>query len=618
MAIITLNKKQFEKEIGKLDEKMQNKIAMFGTTVEGFNDKEIEIEVFPNRPDMLSYQGFKRSFLSFLGKTSGLKKYKIYKPEKDYKIKIDSSVKNVRPYTACAIVKGLHLDDEKIKEIIEIQEKLHTTIGRKRKKVAIGIYPLEKIKLPIIYKAIEPDKIKFIPLETQKEMSGLQILQRHPAGKEYAHLLAGKIKFPIFIDANKNILSMPPIINSKSTGKITEKTKDVFVECSGFDFYTLNKCLEIIVTTLSEMGGKIYQMELGYPKKQTTPNLKSEKMKLSLNNTNKLLGLDLNEKQLKKLIEKMGHDYKKNYVETPAWRTDILHEVDLIEDVAIAYGYENFIPEIPQISTIGQENQKETIKRKISGILTGMSMIEISNYHLTNKNDQFKKMGLKTKDFIEVKESKTDYKILRENLAHYLLKILSENIDSEYPQKIFEIGKVFETKESDFAKVKGGERFREGQISKPQQRAGGYGDDRAISRVREVGGGITESEHLAAAITPGNFTELKQIIEYLSKMANIKIKLKEPEEFPPHFIEGRVAEICLVDDEKFARTNINSKFKGGSEPLGEDLGGNKRANLENTKVIGFIGEIHPKILKNWRIKMPVTLFEIDLEEILES
>jgi len=397
MAIININKKQFEKEIGKLDEKMQERIAMFGTPVEKINDEEIQIEIFPNRPDMLSYQGFKRSFISFLGKKTGLKKYKVNKPEKNYKIIIDSSVKNIRPYTACAIVKGIKFNDEKIKEIIEIQEKLHLTIGRKRKKIAIGIYPLEKIKLPITLKALEPDKIKFIPLETSREMSGLEILQRHPAGRDYAHLLAGKEKFPIFIDANKNILSMPPIINSQLTGKITGKTKDIFIECSGFDFEILKKCLNIIVTSLADMNGKIYQMNLKYKKKEITPDLIPEKMKISLENTNKLLGLNINEKQLKQFIAKMGHNYNKKIVEIPAWRTDVLHEVDLIEDVAIAYGYENFEPKIPDVSTLGEEDKKETIKRKISEIILGLNMLEISNYHLTKKRDQFTKMGIPEK-----------------------------------------------------------------------------------------------------------------------------------------------------------------------------------------------------------------------------
>ncbi|MEK6845107.1 MAG: phenylalanine--tRNA ligase subunit beta [Nanoarchaeota archaeon] len=540
MANIKFNKKIFEKEIGSLDEVMQNKIAMFGTTLEQVTDEEVEIEVNPNRPDLLSYLGFKRSFLNFLEKTRGLKKYGLKKPEKDYEIIVNSSVKEIRPYTVCAIVKKLNFNDEKIKELIDIQEKLHFTIGRKRKKLAIGIYPLEKIKLPITYTALEPDKIKFIPLEATREMSGLEILQRHPTGRDYAHLLAGKYKFPVFIDADKNILSMPPIINSQSIGKITKETKEVFVECSGFDMWILEKCLNIVVTSLAEIGGEIYQMKIG---SKTTPDLKTEKRKISLENTNKLLGLNLNEKQIKTFLEKMGHNYSDKEVETPSWRVDILHEVDLIEDIAIAYGYDNFVPEMPQISTIGQENSKEVIKKKISEILSGLNMLEISNYHLTNKKDQFEKMGVpekQEKDFIEVEESKTEYNLLRKDLAHYLLKTFSENTDSEYPQRIFETGKVFSQNKDK----------------------------------------LSEKEMLAAALVSGNFTEMKQILLHLSEMAALSFEFKEAEIFPNWFIDGRVAEIFLEG-----------------------------------KSLGFLGEIHPRILKNWKMKMPVALFEIDLEEI---
>ena len=134
MASVKFNRKIFEKEIGKLTEDLQNKIALFGTTVENLDEKEIELDVTPDRPDLLSYQGFKRSFLCFLGKKSGLKKYKVFPLEKNFEVKINSSVKAVRPFTVCAIVKGLKLNDEKIKELIEIQEKLHSTIGRRRKK----------------------------------------------------------------------------------------------------------------------------------------------------------------------------------------------------------------------------------------------------------------------------------------------------------------------------------------------------------------------------------------------------------------------------------------------------------------------------------------------------
>ena len=555
MAIANFNKKQFEAEIGKLDEAMQNKIAMFGTPVEDVNENEVQIEVFPNRPDILSYHGFRRAFLAFLGKKVGLIRYKVNPPEKDYSVIVDASVKNVRPFTACAIIRGLKLDDGKIKEIIDLQEKLHVTLGRKRKKVAIGIYPMEKIKLPITFKALEPDMIKFIPLESDREMSGLEILQRHPAGKEYAHLLAGKEKFPIFVDADENVLSMPPVINSQLTGKVTKETSDVFVECSGFDFEILKKTLNILVTSLAETGGKIYQMELKYPKekswmesltfskqkqkKETTPNLEPEEMKLSTENVNKILGLNLNEKQIKGFIERMGYGYNRGKVKVPSWRIDVMHEVDLIEDVAIAYGYENFIPEIPKISTIGEEDKKEIVKRKIAEIFSGLGMLQTLNYHLTNRDSQFNNMNAVEEDFVELEESKTEYNILRKDLTHYLMRIFSENSDSEYPQKIFEIGRVFEKKHK-----------------------------------------ITEHDNLAAAISPGNFTEMKQILEYFARMLDIEIKILEAEHYPSYFIEGRAGKILL-----------------------------------DGKEIGFIGEIHPKILKNWKIKMPVALFEISMEEI---
>lgn len=556
MASIKFDKKLFEKEVGKLTDEMMQKIALFGATVESVDSEEVELDITPDRPDLFSYQNFKRSFLAFLGKKTGLKIYKIHRPEKNYKVKIDSSVKKVRPFTVCAIVRGLKLNDEKIKEIIDIQEKLHVTVGRKRKKLAIGIYPLEKIKLPITFKALEPDKIKFVPLEMDREMSGLQILQRHPAGRDYAHLLAGKSKFPVFVDKDNNVLSMPPIINSHLTGKVTEKTKDIFIECSGFDVEILKKCLNILVVSFLEMGGKVHQMEvLGLPVKKKgkniTPDLAPEKVKISLENVNKLLGLDLDKKQLKVLLEKMGHDYnpKNNEVAIARWRVDILHEVDLIEDVAIAYGYDKLVPEIPQIATIGQENVQETVKRKISDILSGLGLLEVSNYHLITKKDQFTKMGIpekQEKGFVELEESKTENNILRKDLTSYIMKVFSENVDSEYPQRIFETGRVFVVEGND----------------------------------------IIEKERLSVGISPGNFTDVKQVLDYLFRMIGVnseKIKITEPEHFPNYFLDGRVGEIVL-----------------------------------NGKRIGFLGEVHPRILRNWKIRMPVALAELDLDEVFES
>jgi len=538
MANVKFPRKEVEKHI-KLDEKTIDRIMMLGIPVESLTNEEIEIQVLPNRPDLLSMHGFLRAVKSFLGKETGLKRYKINKGDKNYKVKIDPSVKSIRPYTACAIVKGLKLDNSKIKEIIDIQEKIHTTLGRNRKKLAIGIYPLEKIALPIKYEARLPKDIKFLPLESDKEMNGLEILQRHPTGRDYAHLLQDLDKFPIFVDAKGKILSMPPIINSHETGKITETTKDIFIECSGFDFDILKKTLNIIITTLADLGGRVFLMELDYGKKITTPDLSPETIKISLENTNKLLGLNLKEKDLEKLLPKMGYDYKKGKVSVPAWRTDILHEVDIIEDIAIAYGYENLAPEIPKVATIGEESKESKTVSKISEILIGLGLLETSSYHLI-KDEESKLLKLNEK--IEVLDSKTEYKLLRPNLTIPALRILSENKDNEYPQKIFEIGTVFSKDEKEES-------------------------------------GIKESTNLVVSITPGNFTEIKQILDYLAKMLSTNFTLKES--IKKDLIEGRTGEIFL-----------------------------------NNKPIGYIGEVHPETLKGWNIKLPVSLFELRLDEII--
>jgi phenylalanyl-tRNA synthetase beta chain len=235
----------------------------------------------------------------------------------------------------------------------------------------------------------------------------------------------------------------------------------------------------------------------------------------------------------------MGYDYDKGIVSVPAYRTDILHEVDLIEDIAIAYGYDNFKPEIPEVSAIGQADKKEIIKSKIADILAGLNFLETSSYHLTTKNEQVKKIGLKNENSVYVKESKTEYNLLRKDLSHYMLKIFGENADVEYPQDIFQIGKIFE--------------------------------------------GYKEKESLAIASAPGNFTKLKQVLEYFAKMLGVKFEICEPKDFPVWFIDGRVGEI---------------KF--------------------NNVCIGFLGEVHPRVLKNFRIKMPVSLCEIELEKAFEN
>lgn len=513
MPTITMNRKVFEKLVGKrlALEKLKERISYLGTDLEGIDEKEITLEIFPNRPDMLSTQGFARAFSSFIGTKKGLRKYNV-KPSGEEVI-IDASVKNVRPYTACAIVRGLKFDDEKIKEVIDIQEKLHVTYGRNRKKVAIGIYPYEKIKPPIRFTAKKPTEIKFVPLDSQREMNGAQILSQHPVGKEYGYLLEGQPIFPIFIDSNNKILSMPPIINSEETGKITEKTTDVFIECSGFNFDVLHKCINMIVTALADMGGKIYSMKLRYEDKtRITPDLQPEGMKLDLAYINKKLGLELKEAEAERLLERMGYGYERKNALIPAYRVDALHQIDLAEDIAIAYGFENFESIIPNVATTAAEDGFEVFKKRICELFTGQGFLEVNTFNVTNKEMQTKRMNVK-KETVELLNSVSkEHDALRAWMLPSIMEVLSNNKHCDYPQKIFGIGRVFEKNNKEETNIE-------------------------------------EHENLAAAICKekADYTEVKQLIDYSMKALNLDFKIAEEEKAA--FIQGRAAKIIIKGKE---------------------------------------------------------------------
>jgi phenylalanyl-tRNA synthetase beta chain len=547
MTILTVDKKELEKKVGKITSELEDKITEMGTPIEEVTETEVSVEVFPNRPDLLSLGNFARAVNQFNGK-GGIASFKVNRPEKDFTVTIDKSVKIVRPHTACAIVKGLKFDDAKIKEIVDIQEKLHNSIGRKRRKLAIGVYPLDKIKLPIRFIAKKPEEIKFLPLAAKAEMTGRQILRGHPTGREYADLLKDATVFPIFVDADNEVLSMPPIINSEKTGRIDEKTREIFIECSGHNLVYLKKCMNIILAALNEMGGKIYGMDIKDSKDGNfvSPDLSFEKLEFKLKDIEKTLGIPLTEKTVKSYLARMGIGYEnlkeKSIALIPPYRADILHWIDLSEEIAIAHGYENFEPEIPDISTIAYENPTDKLKRTVGNILAGLGLLEVSSYHLVNKKN-VKKMHYEFNDFIAVEDSKTDRDVLRMDLLTNLLQITSENSDAAYPQKIFEMGRVFSRNES-------------GNLET----------------------GVEEKERLAISMIDEavNFTELKQILDYLFKMMDIKYSIENADN--SNYIIGRCGKI-VVD--------------------GKDM--------------GFIGEVAPRVLKNWKIKMPTVALEIDLD-----
>lgn len=542
MPTITLNKRIFEQLVGKelpLD-KLKDRISMLGTDLEGIEGNQIHVEVFPNRPDMLSEQGFARAFSSFIGEKTGLREYTV--KSSGQKITVDPSV-TMRPFTACAIIKNISFTDEKIREIMQAQEKLATTHGRNRKKSAYGIYPLDSINFPVKYIAKNPKYVMFQPLGFEHKLSADKVEELHPKGKEYKNITEGWKMYPFFIDSKDNVMCMLPYTNSNDTGKVSTKTKNVFIECTGNDLENVTVALNMFVTMFADMGGEIYSLEVVYPDKTIiTPDLTPKRMKLDLEYINKRLGLNLSKKEAVDLLAKMGYGYDQEVL-IPAYRADILHQVDLVEDIAIAYGYENFEEEIPNVSTIGEEDPFGKFTSKVKDLLTGLGLLEARNYHLMTKQGLTDYMNLLSSP-IPLKNALGEHNHLRNSLIPSLLKNLHENQHHEYPQNIFEIGRVFNLGSTET--------------------------------------GVTEIDNLSIVLChdKSDFTQIKQVLNTLFLALGLEVSVKETEH--KSYIKGRAAKIIAKNQE-----------------------------------LGIIGELHPQVLTNWELTVPVTSLELDLQKVFQ-
>jgi phenylalanyl-tRNA synthetase beta chain len=395
-----------------------------------------------NLPYLWCVEGLSMLLKGILGKEKGVPKLNFSKS--NHQIKVETSVSKVRPYIAAFVAKNCKINDYLLKQIIQLQEKLCENYGMHRKKIAIGVYSYSKIKFPIHYKAVQPEKVKFIPLEFKKEMDLKEILEDHPKGIEYASLLEEFDKYPILMDDDGTVLSFPPIINSNETGKVSEDDSDLFFEVTGTDIDAVHLACNIFAQAMNERGFKIQSVDIKYSSKTiTTPFIFNESIKLNKDSIIKVLGLDLKDTELKLLLEKARYDYKNGKVLIPSYRRDILHENDVIEDIAIAYGYDK-IDEQPLTSyTLGSTRPIVDFIDKCREILVGLGSQEVMSQILSNKNLLYNKMELEDFGTIELQNPTSEnHAAVRSWLIPILVDILSKNKHVEYPQNIFEQGIV--------------------------------------------------------------------------------------------------------------------------------------------------------------------------------
>jgi phenylalanyl-tRNA synthetase beta chain len=447
LPVIDVNIEDFRELISRNVEieELMNRLPMMGTSWEGETDEGFSIEVFPNRPDLLSIEGLARAYASWTGSQTGLREYYVH--QSDYKVIVDQKTQYVRPYFVTAVIKNVEFDDALIRSIIQMQEKLHITHGRRRRKVAIGIHDLSPIEFPVQYTTKNPE-FKFQPLGDENEHDLTWMLTEMKTGKEHAWTIERFKEYPMILDSKDMVLSMPPIINGEFT-RVNEFTSELFIDVTGTDLKAIKEVLNVICTTFADRGAEIHEVHNHYPDGSVliTPNLRPLEMELDNRYVNATLGVELSPEESVAELGKMGYSAQIVWniikVKIPCYRTDIMHPIDLVEDIAIAYDYDNFEPNIPPLLSEAGEDPKEVFCRSLRNFLVGYGLLEVVTFMMSNKDKLFRRMELPEEQICETENPKMEaYDSLRNRLLPSLMEILSFNKHHAYPQNLYEVDDI--------------------------------------------------------------------------------------------------------------------------------------------------------------------------------
>ena len=524
----------------------------------------IRMELLSVRPDLFDPGGLARVLRGYLGVQTGPIKYEL--AEGKSSVRVDESTrreKSGRPCIACAIIRGIKLDETLIKIVMKLQENLHWALGRDRKHASIGVYDLDKVQQgQFVYRTVKPNELRFVPLGMdegleENKMTPKEILEKHPKGVAFAHLLGDFDQYPLLADECGMVMSMPPIINSQGT-RVTSQTSNFFIDVTGTGQRIVNRALNIMVTSLMELCPDIVAEKVGIEycdSKIQTPDLRPQEMPLDPAGAARLIGVELDSAEVAQLLEKMGHGVAKSdggklKVYVPAYRNDILHERDLVEDVAIAYGYHNITPTLVPTMTVGDELAIERAREVVRQTLIGLGYYEVMTLPMTAPGAAYEKMGLaEGDDYVKVAHPiSVAQTMLRTSLLGGLMETLSLNTHHDMPQRIFEVGEV-------------------------------------TLLDAEAETGASEYQRVAVAVTGGqaSFAQARSVAESLAKQFGCRLRAQSLN--CGLFTPGRGAKLLLD--------------KNGGEQDG----------------LGQLGEVHPEVLERFRMSHPTAVFELDLEAL---
>ncbi len=444
MPIVKLNNAYLTRLTGADIDKIRASLPMMGSEVEREDEEQTDVQFFPNRPDLYSAEGTARALRGYLGIETGLPTYEV--TPSGISFSVDPNLANIRPYLGSAVIRNVHMDNAMIESLMGLQESLHWAVGRGRKKVAIGVHDLDRIEAPFSYIAADR-KTKFIPLDYDREMTMEEILAEHPKGKAYAKIVEEFERFPLITDAKGRVCSFPPIINGELT-RVTEDTHNILLDVTGIEPRAVGIAVKILCAAFVEMGAAIESVEIDGV---VSPDLRPEKRNVSVSECSKLTGIPLTAPQMTELLMKMRFgadviDEDTVSVEIPCYRADIMHDHDVYEDAAIAYGYDKIETSLPPSFTVGKPHPVQKLYSLVRNIMVGLSYIENTPFTLTSGELSYTMMHRPENPAAlhVLHPISEDQTIIRTDILPLLMESLSINRSRELPQRIFACGDVVE------------------------------------------------------------------------------------------------------------------------------------------------------------------------------
>ncbi|MBM3318785.1 MAG: phenylalanine--tRNA ligase subunit beta, partial [Candidatus Eisenbacteria bacterium] len=519
-----------------------------------------------------------------LGLERGAPRYALAEPLLE--VRVDPSVgdpRSYRPEIACAVMEGMTLDEEALKIVMKLQENLHWAIGRNRKQASIGVYDLDAVEPDLIYTTEDPDAFRFAPLGAAGagEAPTLRgILENHPKGAAFAHLLRDQARYPILKDVGGHVLSMPPIINSEAT-RVTARTRRLFIDVTGLTRRTVSRTLNIIVTSLLENlpGAAARAVEIVGPgpgERRRTPDLAPQEAEVDPQRAARVLGVEIGPQQAVELLERMRHDARlepggRIRVLVPAYRHDILHPMDLVEDIAIAYGYHRIVPSLVPTFTVGGERPIEALSERARSLLCGLGFQEVMTLPLTHEHLHDLLLGRQPSGrAVRIDNPvSSEQTMVRTELLPGLLDTLRRNVTHPLPQMIFEVGEVT-----------------------------------LLDGSAETGARDLRRLACGLAGARAGFEDIKAVAEAILREFALEASYEPCARAP--FLEGRAA-AARIGDRGAPAGGGGEAASPPAKPAG-DGGASGEPAL-------YFGEVDPAVLERFGIQNPVVLLEADLERL---